>query len=156
MSTSIHCHAERRCDEDKLKWEYMDELSPFSSIQSYFIFGWLAGVRNYSAVPPIAKIRGLPADVSKNVEDKYRDNVDAYCASWLSIKELLDFDYDAVVEDRRVTIQVAPNHWDGGGTCEPGKGEIGTYRQFFDPQFFEDLNVLQKAGAERIVFWFVC
>lgn len=69
---------------------------------------------------------------------------DGHSASWLSLKELLEFDYDQIFEDRR----------NGGYTCEPGKGELTTYKEFLGEGFFEDLEKLKNSGADRIVFWF--
>jgi uncharacterized membrane protein (GlpM family) len=65
------------------------------------------------------------------------------------LQELLEFNYDATFEDRRVTID--HNH---GCTCEPGMGKIISYRAFLGDWFQNDLMKVQVAAAERIVFWF--
>jgi hypothetical protein len=72
------------------------------------------------------------------------------------VSELVDFNYDAPMEDRRVTRQTGPNSWNGGCTCEPGEGEQTTFREFLGKAFFEDLEKLKASGAERVVFWFDC
>jgi hypothetical protein len=151
MGCDIHCHAEKRSPEG---WKRLPIPEPFDWRQ-YGLFGFLAGVRNYSQVPSLAPHRGLPADVSAEVrEDSEGWNGDGHSHSWVTLGELLAFDYDAPVEDRRVTRQVAANAWDGGCTAEPGGGEQTTYRAFLGPKFFEELERLKVAGADRIVFWF--
>jgi len=146
MGCDIHSRAEKRVNG---KWEAIDGLAPFDW-RSYGVFGFLANVRNYSAIPPLSEPRGLPDDAHYGDEDDLGD----HSFSWLSLDELLAFNYDAPVEDRRVTRQVAPNAWDGGCTAEPGAGNMTTYREFLGPQFFGDLEKLKAAGAERIVFGF--
>jgi hypothetical protein len=152
MGCDIHSHAERKTESGK--WEAVPGLLPFSS-RSYGTFGFLADVRNYSGLTPIAPPRGFPADASGYVVAEYEGwGGDAHTPSWLSVEELTAFDYDAICEDRRVTRQVGPGHYDGGYTCDPGEGKQQTYRDFLGPWFFEDLQKLQAAGAERVVFWF--
>jgi hypothetical protein len=145
MGCDIHSYAECKVDG---KWQSIG-LSPFEW-RSYDMYAFLADVRNYSAVPPIAPRRGFPDDASDDVRQQYEAwGSDAHSASWLSVKELTDFDYDQLMEDRRVT-----RGNDGGCTCEPGEGERTTYRKFLMDGFFDDLGRLGKSGAERVVFWF--
>ena len=113
------------------------------------MYGFLAGVRNYSAIPPISEPRGLP-DASPFVDgDEYENRLGDHSFSWLSLDELTAFNYDAPLEDRRVT-----RNGDGGRTCDSGEGEMTTYRDFLGPSFFKDLEKLKAAGAERVVFGF--
>jgi hypothetical protein len=124
-------------------------------VRSYGIFGFLADVRNYSAVPPIAAPRGFPADASPEVIKSYEYwGVDAHTPSWLTIDELAAFDYEAEVEDRRYTRQDGPNCFNGGATCEPGSGKRMPWREFLGDRFMDELKRLRDAGAERLVFWF--
>jgi hypothetical protein len=145
MGCDIHSYAEKRVDG---KWEPLG-FSPFDQ-RRYGMFGFLAGVRNYSDVPPIAAPRGLPRDASAYVREE-SDNwgSDGHSHSWLSLEELSAFDYDAAVEDRRIMVGN-----DGGCTAKPGGGEMTTWREFLGPEFFEDLKRLKSDGAERVVFWF--
>lgn len=93
---------------------------------------------------------GLPGDVSAYVKDEYEMWAgDAHSCSWLSVKELVEFNYDGVMEDRRVSID-----GNGGCTAEPGGGKLKTYREFLSQGYFDDLKKLQAIGAERVVFWF--
>lgn len=152
MGCDIHGHAERRNAHGQ--WERIDGLAPFDW-RGYGMFGFLAGVRNYSGIRPIAKPRGLPADASREVVEDYESwDGDAHSASWLSVEELLAFDYDAPCENRRVSRQVRPNLRDDGATCAPGAGRMTTFREFLGRGFIDELHRLRRAGAERVVFWF--
>lgn len=147
MGCDIHSYAEKRNSDGN--WEMIAGLNPFSS-RSYGTFGFLADVRNYSALKPIAERRGLPSEISAGVAENYEvwDGA-AHSASWLSVRELSDFDYDAICEDRRCI-----RGSNGGATCELGEGEQQTYREFLGHQFLDDVQELVAAGAERVVFWF--
>lgn len=150
MGCDIHTQAERRVDG---KWKRLDGFAPFDW-RWYGMFGFLANVRNYSEVPPLAEPRGLPPDADYDEERDGDRWLGAHSFSWLSLDELLAFDYDQTFEDRRYAAQTGPNLWNGGATAEPGHGKITTYRKFLGAAFFEDLRKLKEAGAERIVFGF--
>ena len=152
MGCDIHSHAERRTVTGT--WKKIPRVKPFDW-RSYRLYGFLAGVRNYSESPVIAAPRGFPADASAKVARDYRSwEGDAHSASWLSLAELLEYDYDQVMEDRRCMRQVGPQSFNGGSTCEPGEGEKLTVREFLGTDFFDELEKLKKVGAERVVFWF--
>lgn len=157
MGCDIHSFAERRVGD---KYEtatgrmFKEGSEPFGW-RCYGMFGFLAGVRNCSAVTPIAKARGLPDDMSEGAREEYEAwEGDAHSASWLSMAELTAFDYDQMTEDRRVTVQLAPNLWSGGETAPEGGGKHMSYRDFLGPAFFADLKALEDCGADRVVFWF--
>lgn len=153
MGCDIHMLAQRQ-NEDGTYREL--DFVPFDW-RSYGMFGFLADVRNYSMVPPIAEPRGLPEDMKQKdePEDFYawssREyvNYDDHSHSWLSVKELAEFNYDQEFEDRRCMI-----NGNGGCTCEIGQGHKTTFREFLGEQFFSDLEQLIYEGADRIVFWF--
>lgn len=146
MGCDIHAYAERKTDSG---YEYLPAVVPFDW-RNYGVFGFLAGVRNYSSVPMIAEPRGFPDDASAEVREQYeRWDMDAHTPSWLSMAELLAWDYNAEVEDRRVT-----RNGNGACTCEPGEGERMTWRQFLGDGFMKDIAALRDAGADRVVFWF--
>lgn len=149
MGQDIHTQAERKVNG---RWEVVPGLKPFDW-RSYAMFGFLAGTRNYSDISPISEPRGLPEDY---VDNEASDDgwLGDHTHSWLSVAELLAFDYDVPVEDRRITVQRGPNFWDGGATAEPGGGKMTTYREFLGEAFFKDLKKLKAAGAERVVFGF--
>ena len=102
-------------------------------------------------MPVLAKPRGLPKDVSAVVEDEFIFG-DAHTLSYFTARELSEFNYDAPVENRRAT-----RCGDGGCTCEPGEGELTTWREFLGETFMEQVEALGKLGPlddVRVVFWF--
>ena len=68
-------------------------------------------------------------------------DIDCHHPSWVTLTELLAIDYD--------------EPFVGEGQF---RHEVLTLREFMNPQFFDDLNVLRKVGPPddvRIVFYFV-
>ncbi len=126
--------------------------------RDYGVFDFLADVRNYSKVPPIAENRGMPDDVSEEVKVALEGwEWDGHSYSWLSLKELTVFDYDATFEDRRTMKQTGPNSWSGAGLADEGEGRVITFRKFLGGGFFKDLKTMKKLGKPedvRIAFWF--
>lgn len=137
MGCDIHSFAERKNAQGE--WVVVEGVHPFDW-RNYGMYGFLADVRNYSAVPPIARPRGLPEDVSAPIADAHGWS-DLHDTSWLGLDELLMFDYEALFEDQR-----APT--------PPGGRPSVSYRDFLGDEFFADLCSLQEVGAERVVFWF--
>ena len=131
--------------------------SPFNW-QNYGLFGFLGDVRNYSCSEYLSKDRGLPNDVSSRLKLGHKQwGLDAHSASYIILKELIEFDYDKTFWDRRITKQTGPNTWSGAALAEEGEGEIITYRQFLGDRFFIHLEELKSLGDPedvRIVFWF--
>lgn len=150
MGCDIHCQAERRIDGE---WAAIPGPMPLDC-RSYRLFGFLAGVRNYSAVPPISEARGLPPDVDYDEDRDGERWLGEHSFSWLSLDELTAFDYEQVIEDRRVTRQQPNGVISGGETGRPGEGVKLTYREFLGGWYFEELRKLEEVGAERIVFGF--
>lgn len=120
MGCDIHSHAERKVDG---KWQSIQGLHPFDW-RNYGWYGFLAAVRNYSAIGPIVPPRGVPTDMSAEVREDYLSwEGDAHSGSWLSVVELAAYDYDQIIEDRRVT-----RNGDGGCTADPCGGlKMGIY-----------------------------
>jgi hypothetical protein len=147
MGCDIHVQAERKVDG---KWQLVP--GNFFDWRGYNVFAFLAGVRNYSAITPIAQPRGLPDDCV-DTDDYNSARGGDHSFSWLSIPELLAFDYEARMEDRRITVTEG-NFTNGAVTAEPGGGETMTYREYLREGFFDELEKLKAAGAERIVFGF--
>ena len=148
MGWDIHAYAEKRVSG---RWTLIDGLHPFDE-RNYGVFGFLADVMNLSAVPPISQARGLPTDASEQViavcAEWAAEAAEMAAPSWLLLTELTSFDYEVEMEDRRVRSGRS------AGTCSPGNGRRVTFRQFLGANFFRDLDALQRAGAERVVFWF--
>lgn len=155
MGCDIHTYVERRLASGQ--WERVDGEAPFDW-RSYTHFGFLADVRNYSATVPIADPRGFPKDASAAVAEEYEAwGPDAHTPSWLLVRELAEFDYDHVTNDRRVMRQVGLRSWDGGVTGEPHEGVVMTYREFLGDHFLRDveqLKTLDDPDSVRVVFWF--
>jgi hypothetical protein len=152
VGCDIHALAEKRIGSS---YEWLDMSPPVFDCRDYGMFGFLADVRNYYAVPPIVPRRGLPGDLSSkaaNYAESWGD--DGHSHSWLSVQELSEFDYDAPMVDRRVRRQIGPNIWSGGYTGSVEEGKLTTYREFLGRRFFNDLNRLKVVGASRVVFWF--
>lgn len=149
MGCDMHCRAERKIDG---KWTVLEVSPPPFDWRSYGMYGFLADVRNYSAIPPIAEQRGLPDDAPP--EDDEVQWLGEHSFSWLSMEELLAFNYDKPVEDRRVTKQLGERSWTGAATAEPGGGKMTTYREFLAEGYFTELERLKAVGTERIVFGF--
>lgn len=133
MSCDIFSRAERKNKEGG--WEYIKSLHPFDNAPHYGIYAWLSGICNYSAIKPISDARGFPNDASQEVakEHEYWGS-DVRAASWLTVEELLSFNYDTL--------------------CKNNGNAAQTYREFLGPMFFESLDRLKEAGADRVVFWF--
>jgi hypothetical protein len=150
MGCDIHVYAER-----KINGKYWSAGVPEClGYMSYRLFGFLAGVRNYSAVEPISLPRGIPEDASPLVKGEHEGwSCDAHNASWLSIEELAEFDYSKETEDRRCSVTKG-NFTDGGCTCEPGQGDKMSYEQFLGEDFVKAIQEMKEDGVDRIVFWF--
>lgn len=146
-------------DEFSAKWEKQTHNEHPFDWRAYGMFGLLADVRNYSHVPCISEPKyAIPDDCSDRVRSEYeRWCGGAHTATWLTLHQLLDVDYDTVFWDRRVTKQVGPNSWDGAALADEGEGEHISLRELLGPRFFEHLSVLKTLGNPedvRIVFWF--
>jgi hypothetical protein len=189
MGANIHIFAEiKKAD----KWERLTEKifpdggrkndAPFDW-RSYGMFGFLANVRNYSSIPPLGELKGLPYD-SEYLNTKlekpssfnygYFDNgtaytrkeeiekdVDYYSKTFYTLKELIEFDYDKTFEYLRYTeVTKMPNGGvfsNGADIAEKGKGKIITFREFLGESFFECIEIMKTLGEPenvRIVFWF--
>ncbi len=61
-----HCYAEKK---EGAGWTSISGLHPFDW-RSYGMYGFLADVRNWSVVPPIAAQRGFPSDASLEVREE--------------------------------------------------------------------------------------
>lgn len=124
--------------------------------QSYGYYGWLGGVRNYSAISPIAAKRGMPPDFNQDMVSYIEQESDfgGHSLSWVDVSELLAVDYDQLIEDRRVTIDTGPNSRNGAHTASEGQGTKMPLREFLGPAIVQAIQDLPSQGIERLVFWF--
>ena len=154
MSCDIHLHTQKRDKEGN--WETVEVKSRLSILDcNYNVFAFLAGVRNYSGILPISEPRGLPGEYLQSTDDWLNsNNPDIHSTSYLLMSELLSFDYDQPMEDRRCIRLTRTGAFDGGCTCEPGGGKMTTYRDYLGERYFKDLKTLKDAEVERIVFGF--
>lgn len=173
MGGDIHSFAEVK-NAQTGKWEKVGEVFPLDEYdrkacnkefgdspfdwRSYSMYGFLAGVRNYSHCEPLSEPKGLPDDLSPEVAKEAEEWAgDGHSHSWLTLKELLAFDYDKTFRDKRVTKQVAPDFWNDAALAEEGEGAHVTYRERLGEPFFRALEVLKTLGEPenvRVVFWF--
>jgi hypothetical protein len=189
MGADIHIFAEiKKAD----KWERLTEKifpdgdrkndAPFDW-RSYGMFGFLADVRNYSSIPPLGELKGLPDDseyLNAKLEKpssfnyRYFDNGTAYTRkeeiekdadyhskTFYTLKELIEFDYDKTFEDLRYTeVTKMPNGGtfsNGAAIAKEGEGKIVTFKEFLGKGFFECIDIMKTLGEPenvRIVFWF--
>lgn len=110
--------------------------------RSYDMFAFLAGVRNVSDIPQVFPRKDAwPAD--SEAHPNYRDEDDyqfggGFGHSWLTLADLLGFDYELWLEDKR------------------GEGVV-TYREWLGTGFAESLEVLKTLGSPedvRVLFYF--
>src|SRR6478609_5466733 len=162
MGCDIHSFAEVRTEGKWQKVtekafgvesDYVGKTNAPFDWRSYSLFAFLAGVRNYDHCEPISEPRGLPDDseyLNKEVEDGYygpfgkaspctekkrlEEDYDYHSKSWLTLKELLEFDYDKTFWNRRITRTTyredgSVSGSNGACIAEEGEGTIVTYRE---------------------------
>lgn len=153
--------------------------------RSYGMFAFLADVRNYSHVPVLAEPRGLPDDsewLNSAWEYAYEnnpmsgelipyeeretnkrnleDNPNWHTFSWITLRELVDFDYRQKFENRRQSKTIITGNGtvvDGRAEAAPGCGVQISFRDFLGKGFFEcvlQLSMLGRPDDVRIVFYF--
>lgn len=153
MSCSIHTIVEQ-----EINGKWVATARDLLAEQSYRVFGFLGNVRNYAGTPFLSDCRGIPEDISEDTRQRIEDSgADGHSHSWLALNELLLFDYDAIVEDRRCTVKLGPNFFDGAGTAPEGEGVKMTWRLFLGGAFAGDLVLLRLSpdpSNSRLIFWF--
>lgn len=147
MGTDIMFTAERRVDD---QWEFVK--SEYRE-QRYALFGWLADVRNYAAIPLLEPLKGVPTDACSQTFDYHCDE-DQFGQTWYLVDKLLAFDFDQPVENRRVGGYLPNGIFDGSITAEPGGGVMTTYRNTVGIHFLKELERLKSIGATRIIISF--
>lgn len=153
MGCDIHAWIEVKNEDGT--WSGVEQ--PYIS-RSYGLFGLLANVRNYSHVPSIAESKGVPVDAS----EEYRNSVeywdgDGHSHSYLTLEELLNYNYNQVFWNRRVTKQIAPNYWNGASLAEEGEGTHEVVKAFIGENFFKILDQMKSLGSPdnvRLCFFF--
>ncbi len=164
---------------DGKEWDVVyDEIYPSSNVtesnnsspfgdQHYALFAFIGNVRNFFMLNPIAQSRGLPDDHESieqqapltfaydEVESASRypyQILEGHSQTWVSVRELLDFNYDQPIEDRRCYSVHTTN-----GSVPKGEGVTTTYRELLGEHYFKELNILSKISSPenaRVVFSF--
>lgn len=165
-------------EEDGFEWnaEYTDE--PYHG-RNYDLFGILADVRNGvgfagcdrgDGFNPIDEPRGLPDDVSPEIEKKSDDwGGDGHSHSYFTVKELLDYDWTQTTKHRGFVSSAEaakfrrtgekPDSW-CGWTNQKNYEQIEWEEPYSESagHFLTDIiPELQKLGSDedvRMVFWF--
>jgi hypothetical protein len=154
-------------NEETSKWEKFDKdifhadnwfkehfKKEFNNVpfdwRSYNMYGFLANVRNYAESEFISCDRGIPEDScyrDKEIEvDGYGTYIDIHSyfrdqhsVTWITVDELLKFDYEKRFYNRR-------------------DNETTSYRDFLYGSYFRDLEVLKTINENpahvRLVFGF--
>lgn len=161
MSICINYNLQKKVDD---KWIKVDpQLPPVTvpgysgkvdilSFNHYPYWAWLSNVYNKWNIIPISKPRGLPEDYPDfrtvpSLHELYEyewDEFDvaeymtgdSFYHSWLSLDEIVNFNYDAF----------------SGVYTDDGQPE--SYRDWMGQDFIQEFRRFKDLGAERIVFWF--
>ncbi len=138
MGCDIHAFYEIKVDDEWIGYGEAD----FG--QNYYFFARLADVRNYEAIAPIDKPRGLPNDVSKLVSLHSKAwGVDGHSHSWINSDEytllMTEFTPDQ--------LSSGMNKWRAPGGVYLFGNNFHTWSLHSGeyPKFLQDF---------RLVFWF--
>lgn len=181
MGCDIHSFAEVKKEGkwQKIKDKIFSEGTEPFGWRSYLVFALLAGVKNYDHCEPMSEPKGLPDDseflnskLEKEMEFNYgyfnngtaytqkdylEKDINYHSHSYLTLKELIDFDYNKKFWNRRISKQTGPNSWTGSAIAEDGEGEIISYRDNLFEGFFNEIEILKTLGSPedvRIIFYF--
>jgi len=127
----------------------------------YRWFAFLADVRNSFGIPcPFeGGCRGWPVDHS-GAADSLRENYEynGYGASFVTLQELLDFDYNQTFENLENTKDQFKKGMPFGeyyalknALLDEGLGNVETFRDFLRPEFFENIEILKGIGQPDCV-----
>jgi hypothetical protein len=171
MGTDIYLHAEKRSDG---VWRHCGELTDLED-RNYQFFAILANVMNpiRTTVPfdCIVRPRGFPGDMS---EELRHDGLlrFGHDPGWVTLRELLDFDWEGKTILRTAVVDPAVVHLFGDGKQQLPKGVyaiahdgpgqrvtwVDTYKEAAGAEFLKKLfDTLARFGPPddvRIVFSF--
>ena len=100
MGCDIHGHLEINWGRSKRWWHVCN----IPDDRNYDLFGIFAGVRNYVNAIPISERKGIPDNSSYVVNydlEKWTDDGHSY--SWLTWKEIKEYDWDQKFIDGRIS-----------------------------------------------------
>lgn len=143
MGTDITVWGERRGPNGRyVKVDVGDALAKRDDV----VFAFLADICNDDNVEPIDLPRGLPLDVSSDVSAGFFRRLELgyllHSVSWLSLAELIAFDYDAPPDRRDEAV------------CPDVEWDWESWRSYLGKAYFKDLKKLKKSKVDRIIFCF--
>ncbi len=108
------------------------EVCPIYTERSYKLFSILADVRNYDNIIPISKPRGLPEDITEQVQSIYEEYMDyAHSESWLYAEEIFKYEEEhmntmipvngmisAEQAEKLDTAGIVPTEWCAFTSCD--------------------------------------
>jgi hypothetical protein len=165
MGTDIHFFVEKKGSDghwslvDKLVYNardsryYPDRKESFFDERSYDTFAILAGVRNGygfagrttgGGFRPVSPSKGLPPDCSeefRRLEYPYKDY--AYSHSYLSVHELINYDWSQIAVKRGVLTFEEFENWADSGDMTP--------REWCNSIIDDDIKMISQAEAMRVL-----
>lgn len=177
MGCDIHIFVERRKNEKWVRytgkhfsnmWKKEEKVNSPFGWRNYGMFGFLAGVRDYSIKPIKEPIYEIPDDASEYVKKECeRWDSDGHSHSLLTAKELLEFDYNQDLRDpsenfstnsRRVLFekkvyQFGDKYFNEEYGCKTYYDYLGGPNGMFFTHI-KELSELGNPDEVRIVFWF--
>jgi hypothetical protein len=156
MGTTMHCFIEAY-DRDSRRWRFVrpEKLQVFDNV-AYSIQGFFGNDhRNYAHCPMISQPKGFPNNCSQTTRVLLSEH---YSVSWLSLKELQDYNYDKVFWNRRIVREEKPNFFNGSAIAREGEGTHMTIRHHLGEWYFNEIRKLEKVIDDRtkirIIFGF--
>jgi hypothetical protein len=115
---AIKGKSERILEESSLLTYYENKLATdWYSQRNYYAFAILANVR-HDHFNPISLPKGLPNDLSEDLKTK--DCLGEHSFSWLTVKEMIDFDWNQTVENTGIiNWETFVERMEKGITSEP-------------------------------------
>jgi len=140
------------------------------SIRNSDLFAILAGIGNrtigpggdkYDRFTVISRPRGLPPDVSQEVRKEYEKlqtgydgwDDDTFYASWLTIREILDFDWNQATKEIRKDGAAHLTPVELNRTYPECVSPFLEFCEYLDFQFSTGSNA-ERGSNVRLVFWF--
>lgn len=125
-------------DKDESKFERMELYGS----RNYSLFSTLAGVRDYThSMIPVSEPKGLPKDICQYIKESYGDWAqDAHNASWLTLKELKDYQQSKpIIKYTGLLSPIQLKEFDEKGVL-PNSWCQGTNMEGFERRNWEEEN----------------
>lgn len=152
----MRCYNQKQMPDGSWQNVELPDGMCLSDVATCCLYGWLADVRNYSAITPLSSEYGLPDGINSKCEctmhgvcDNCETYYDGYSWRHLSVDVLRAVNFNEIVEDRRTHVGNR-----GDCTCPEGEGEKMPLHEFLGEYTMRRLNALIASDADRIVFAF--